>query len=79
MQKIKSFLDAAGIEYRPDVIRTATGENKPVLICNTDYEGPYPTAETFEKISTIRAHLQRRPAYKAEARGHYTAVFIYKA
>ena len=51
-----------------------TGINAPVLVVNTDYEGVYPTKNTFNKLNMIRNICKNR--FQVQPRGYYTAVFI---
>jgi hypothetical protein len=50
--------------------------NRDVLVIKHDYFGPYPTTETWNVVEDLRKRAARA-GLTAEARGHYTATFIY--
>lgn len=75
MNSIKKWLQANGFNFREVML---TGD-KPGLMVNTDYDGPYPTKECLQKQYTISAKVKRCRSLKAEARGYYTAILIIKA
>lgn len=74
LETIKKKLQAAGLEVT-DIVLNIKGAEAQGLKVNTDYGGPYPTKETFQKLETVRKIVKN--GYKVEPRGYYTAVFIY--
>lgn len=50
------------------------GIEKKVICVDTNYNGAYPTKESFEKIEAARKIAK---GHKTETRGYYTALFIY--
>lgn len=74
LKTIKKKLQDAGLEVA-DIALNIKGAEVQGLKVNTDYSGPYPTKETFQKLETVRKVVKN--GYKVEPRGYYTAVFIY--
>lgn len=74
LETVKKKLQDAGLEVA-DIVLNIKGAEVQGLKVNTDYNGPYPTKETFQKLETVRKIA--RNSYKVEPRGYYTAVFIY--
>lgn len=74
LETVKKKLQAAGLEVA-DIVLNIKGTEVQGLKVNTDYSGPYPTKETFQKLEAVRKVAKK--GYKIEPRGYYTAVFIY--
>lgn len=77
---IEKALRAAGLEYKPVRIYktdSSSGETIPAIMVYHNYEGPYPTRETHEKIMQA-ARIAARHKLHSETRGYYTATLIYK-
>lgn len=76
LKRLQKRLASAG--YDAELITVynvkGTGIDVPALRVNTDYEGAYPTRETYSNISTIKSIAKN---HRTECRGYYTAVFIY--
>mgnify|MGYP005841892959 CR=1 FL=1 len=73
LQTLKGKLQAAGLEVS-EILLNIDGKPTKGLKINTDYEGPYPPQETFEKLETARRIAK---GWHVEKRGHYVAVFIW--
>lgn len=79
-EKIEKALQAAGLEYKPVRLYktdSSSPETIPAIMVYHNYEGPYPTRETHEKIMQA-ARIADRHKMKHETRGFYTATLIYK-
>ena len=74
LETIKKRLQAVGLEVA-DIALNIKGAEVQGLKVNTDYSGPYPTKETYQKLETVRKIV--RNGYRVEPRGYYTAIFIY--
>jgi hypothetical protein len=59
-----------------EVKQSKLTNNRDVLVIKHDYFGPYPTTETWNVVEDLRKRAARA-GLTAEARGHYTATFIY--
>lgn len=75
MKRIEKWLNENGLEY--ENIQLADG-NKALMI-KTDYRGPHPRKETFDKIYMIERKINRFKRLKMETRGYYTGVLIREA
>ena len=75
LDRLESRLNAAGIATRRNYIQAENGKT-PVLIADHDYTGPYPTRETWGKISTVDRIATRYKGLCLERRGYYQATFI---
>ncbi len=73
LETVKKNLEKSGIICTYKMLCGDTP--KKILCCVTNYSGPYPTKETFNKIEFIRKTAKGN---KTECRGYYTAVFIYE-
>ena len=73
LQKLQAKLQAAGLEVA-GIVLNIDGAEVPALSVNTDYDGPYPPRETFQKLETVRKMSR---GYTVEPRGHYVSVFVY--
>lgn len=76
LKRLQKKLSASGYdaEFITVYNRNGEGEDVPALRIDTDYEGQYPTKETYADISNIRNICKN---HVTECRGFYTAVFIY--
>lgn len=76
---IEKALRAAGLEYKPVRIYktdSSSGETIPAIMVYHNYEGPYPTRETWLKIYDVK-RIAARHHLRRETRGYYTATLIY--
>ena len=77
LDRLETRINAAGISTRRNYINTERGP-APVLIAQRDYTGPYPTRETWGKISTVDRIATRYKGLRLERRGYYQATFIWE-
>lgn len=77
LDRLEKRINAAGIATRRNQIITERGPI-PVLIADHDYTGPYPTRETWGKISTVDRIATRYKGLRLERRGYYQATFIWE-
>lgn len=76
LETLKKRLEAAGLAVENIRLTTGDGGTRPALRVDHDYTGKYPDAETWKKREAA-AKIARRAGYKEEARGFYSATFIY--
>ena len=77
LEQLKNYLEKNGFTVNKENLVFSTGK-KPCIMVNTNYDGMYPSNETFDKIHFIENHCKKY--YKelvVETRGFYTAVYIY--
>lgn len=77
LQRLKARLIAAGLAVDDVRLQNVGPERVPImdaLKVDTNYFGPYPPAETFEKVATVRKICGRR--FSIHAGGSYTGVII---
>lgn len=74
-KKIIKWLKDNGFTF--EEVRMTDG--KPALMVDTDYDGPYPTKETFRKQHEILKKVSRYKRLKTEPRGYCTAMLIAEA
>lgn len=67
-------LEEQGFEFKN--ITMTSGKNG--VMVDTNYDGPYPPKETYEKIKDIENIVKRYKQYKTQTRGFYTAVLVVK-
>lgn len=73
MNALTKWLHANGYNFKPV---TMTGrESKKAIMIDTDYNGPYPSKETYIKHDEIKKRLKRLNLI-AEQRGFYTALLV---
>lgn len=73
---IKRKLESRGYSVKLiDNYINSNREKIPALIVDTDYHGPYPTAETLAAHSEVKKLV--KGAFTVESRGFYTAVYIF--
>lgn len=77
LDKIQRRLTRAGIDTRRDYIITPNGR-KPILMAYHDYTGPYPSKDTWQKISTVEKACKSFPV-SIQLRGYYQASYIMEA
>lgn len=73
---IKRKLESRG--YSVKLVNNYINSNReliPALIVDTDYFGPYPTAEVMTAHSEVKKLVKN--SFTAESRGFYTAVYIF--
>lgn len=73
LQRLKSRSQAAGLDVS-DIMLNIQGEAVPGLRIDTDYEGPYPPKETFQKLEAVRKIAK---GHNIEKRGYYVSVFVW--
>lgn len=73
LETIYKNLINSGIKARYDFLG-GCAEPKKIIIVDCNYEGPYPTKETFTIIDQARKIARD---HKTEPRGYYSALFIY--
>lgn len=76
LDTLKKKLESAGLDVENIRLTDGAGGSRPALRVNHDYTGKYPDAETWKKREAA-AKIARRAGYKEEARGFYSATFIY--
>lgn len=76
LKRLQKKLIASGYdaEFITVYNRNGSGLDVPALRIDTDYEGQYPTKETYTAINEIRRICKN---HATECRGFYTAVFVY--
>lgn len=76
LSTLKAALEKEGLQVRLATLNNVNGcgVSCPVLIVNTDYEGPYPDKECVNKHALARKIGKLNFNY--QERGHYTALFI---
>ena len=76
LKRLQRKLYTAGYNAEFITVYNAKGDgiDVPALRINTDYDGPYPSKETFTIINEIRKLCKN---HITECRGFYTAIFIY--
>lgn len=72
MKNIKKWLKENNFTF--EEIRLTDGTTG--IMVDTNYEGLYPTRETFRKINMIENKCKRFKKITTKTRGHYTAVLI---
>lgn len=73
LETIMKKLEIAGIKAKYDFLG-GCDEPKKIIVVDCNYNGPYPTKETFCTIEKCRKIAR---GHKTQTRGHYTALFIY--
>ena len=76
---IEKALRAAGLEYKPVSVWATDSTNPekiPAIMVYHNYEGPYPTSETWDKIYQVR-RIAARHRLNYETRGYYSATLLY--
>lgn len=80
MQKaIEKALQRAGLEYKPvRLYKTDSNspETVPALCVSHNYDGLYPTQETWLKIYQVK-RIAAKYHLRHETRGYYTATLIF--
>lgn len=73
---LKKALEKEGLKVRLAILYNVNGSGVsfPVLIVNTDYEGPYPDKECINKHNL--AMKIGKGNFNYEQRGFYSALFI---
>ena len=77
LQRLKARLIAAGLTVDNVRLQNVGPERVPIidaLKVDTNYYGPYPPAETFEKVATVRKICGKR--FFIRTGGSYTGVII---
>ena len=77
LKRLKARLIAAGLNVDEIQLQNVGPERVPImdaLKVDTNYLGPYPPAETFEKVATVRKICGKR--FFVRAGGSYTGVII---
>lgn len=76
---LRRKLEAKGLDARLVTLHNidGTGKTSPGIMVYHDYDGPYPTRETFDQHNTATAAADRN-GFRSEQRGHYTATLIWK-
>ena len=76
LKRLQKKLTAAGFDAKFITVYNykGTGEDVQALRIDTNYEGPYPTRETFAAIDSIRNICKN---HATECRGYYSGVFVY--
>ena len=77
LDRLEKRINAAGIATRRNQIMTEHGI-VPVLIADHDYNGPYPTQESMQKLQEVDRIAARYKAIRREIRGYYQATFLYE-
>jgi len=73
MNALAKWLRANSYTFKPV---TMTGkEAKKAIMIDTNYDGPYPSRETYSKHDAIKKRLKRLNL-TAEQRGFYTALLV---
>lgn len=72
MANIKKWLKEKGYTFRQVTMTNGTKG----LMVNTNYDGPYVTAETWRKQDEIFSKVKRFKNLECESRGCFTAVLI---
>lgn len=78
-EKIEKALQAAGLEYKPVRLwktDSNSPETVPAIIAYHDYDGLYPTQETWLKIYQAK-RIAAKYHLRHETRGYYTATLIF--
>lgn len=73
LERLKKKLTTAGFTVENITLRNGD-HTYPALSVDTNYDGPYPTAETFRQHREIEKICGKR--FDTESRGYHTAVFI---
>ena len=77
LHRLKARLIAAGLAVDDVRLQNVGPERVPImdaLKVDTNYLGPYPPAETFEKVATVRKICGRR--FSIYVGGSYTGVIV---
>ena len=72
MENIKKWLKEKGYTFRQVTMTNGTKG----LMVDTNYDGPYVTAETWRKQDEIFNKVRRFKSLECESRGCFTAVLI---
>lgn len=78
LDRIAARLMAVGIQTDSGAIYRSTADDAepvPVLIARHNYNGPYPTRETWQTIETVR-RICKRYNVALDMRGYYQATYI---
>lgn len=74
--KIINALEKAGLhEYKSVSISGNENSRRGIMVLH-DYDGPYPTRESYEKHYAVEK-IATRNGCRSESRGHNTATLIY--
>lgn len=76
---LRRRLEAKGLDARLITLHNVDGSGKtaPGIMVYHDYNGPYPTRETFDAHNAAVAAATRN-GFRSEQRGHYSATLIWK-
>jgi hypothetical protein len=72
MASIKKWLEVNGYTFKQVIMTNGTKG----LMVDTNYDGPYVTAETWRKQGDIFNKVRRFKSLECESRGCFTAVLI---
>lgn len=70
-KRIIKNLNNEGYKAKPETLT----DGSYIVVIDSNYDGAYPTKETFNILNDIRRKYEKH--HKVEARGYYTAIFIY--
>lgn len=72
IKNLTKNLQSKGYDVRP----VTMGDGRPAVMVSHDYDGPYPTRETWRIHEALTAYATRN-SFKSEGRGYYTATLIW--